>query len=61
MVWGHFCGKSMDQTHVHIVITHLPIFGTLLGVLVLIQGIWAKRRPTLIAAYSVFVFQGIGG
>ena len=32
----------MDQTHIHLLITHLPIFGSLLGTLVLGYGIWKK-------------------
>src|SRR5690606_470146 len=50
----------MDQTHLHLVITHLPIFGSLLGGFVLAYGLWARSDHTKIAAYYVFIFSAIG-
>lgn len=50
----------MDQTHLHLVITHLPIFGSILGCLVLAYGIFAKSIHTQIAAYLLFVVSSIG-
>jgi len=50
----------MDQTHIHLLITHLPIFGSILGGLVLAQGLWAKSNQTIIAAYSLFIIAAIG-
>ena len=50
----------MDQTYIHLVTSHLPIFGSLLGAVVLIQGIWKKSNQTLIAAYSLFIFSALG-
>lgn len=50
----------MDQTHIHLLITHLPIFGSLLGGLVLIHGIGVKSNQTIIAAYYIFVLSAIG-
>lgn len=50
----------MDQTHIHLVITHLPIFGSLLGALVLIHGIWTKSVQTKIAAFNLFILSAIG-
>lgn len=50
----------MDQTYIHLVTSHLPIFGSLLGAIVLIQGIWKKSNTTLIAAYSLFIFSALG-
>ena len=43
----------MSQTHIHLLITHLPILGFVLGAFVLIHGIWKKSNATLIAAYNI--------
>jgi uncharacterized membrane protein len=50
----------MSQTHIHLLITHLPIFGSVLGGFVLIHGIWRKSNTTLIAAYNVLIISAIG-
>lgn len=50
----------MDQTHIHLLITHLPIFGSILGWLVLLYGIWTKSDHTIIAAYSLCIISAIG-
>lgn len=50
----------MDQVHLHLIITHLPIFGSILGALVLGYGIWSKSEHTKIAAYLLFVIAAIG-
>lgn len=50
----------MDQTHIHLLITHLPIFGSILGGLVLAYGLWTKSNQTKIAAYILFVISSIG-
>src|SRR6185437_3075966 len=52
--------KIMNQTHVHLLITHLPIFGAILGALVLIQGLWSQSNTTLIAAYKVLIISAVG-
>ncbi|MGE5943670.1 MAG: hypothetical protein ACM31G_04950 [Flavobacteriales bacterium] len=49
----------MDQTHIHLVITHLPIFGSILGGLVLAYGLWTKSNDTKIAAYGLFIISSI--
>jgi uncharacterized membrane protein len=41
-------------------ITHLPIFGTILGAMVLLYGIWSRSSATLKAAYLIFVVSAIG-
>lgn len=51
----------MDLTHLHLLITHLPIFGAFLGALVLAFGLYSKSHPTKVAAYLVFVITSIGG
>jgi uncharacterized membrane protein len=50
----------MSQTHIHLLITHLPIIGAALGALVLIHGIWRKSNSTLIAAYNLLIISAIG-
>jgi uncharacterized membrane protein len=50
----------MNQTHIHLLITHLPIIGAILGAFVLIHGIWRKSNSTLIAAYNIFIISAIG-
>jgi uncharacterized membrane protein len=51
---------AMDQVHVHLLITHLPIFGSILGGLVLAHGIWSKSDQTKIAAYNVLLISSVG-
>jgi uncharacterized membrane protein len=50
----------MNQTHIHLLITHLPIFGSILGGLVLFHGIWKRSDQTKIAAYYLFILSSIG-
>lgn len=50
----------MNQTHIHLLITHLPIIGSILGALVLIHAIGVKSNQTKIAAYYIFVLSAIG-
>jgi uncharacterized membrane protein len=51
---------KMNQTHIHLLITHLPIFGSILGGLVLAHGLWTKSNQTKIAAYNLFIISAIG-
>lgn len=51
---------TMNQTHIHLLITHLPIFGSILGGLVLAHGLWTKSNQTKIAAYNLFIISAIG-
>jgi uncharacterized membrane protein len=50
----------MNQTHIHLLITHLPIFGSIMGGLVLAHGLWTKSNQTKIAAYNLFIISAIG-
>ena len=50
----------MNQVHVHLVITHLPVFGSLLGAFVLVYGLWTSSNTTKIAAYYLLVISAIG-
>ena len=50
----------MNQVHVHLIITHLPIFGSLLGAFVLAYGLWTSSNSTKMAAYYLLVISAIG-
>lgn len=50
----------MDQVHIHLLINHLPIIGSILGGLVLAHGIWSKSDQTKIAAYNVLSISSVG-
>ncbi len=50
----------MNQTHIHLLITHLPIFGSILGGLVLAHGLWTKSNQTKIASYNLLIISSIG-
>ena len=50
----------MNQTHIHLLITHLPIFGSILGGFVLAHGLWTKTNQTKIAAYYLLIISSIG-
>ncbi len=49
----------MNPAHLHLLITHLPIFGSLLGGIVLAQGLWTKSDQTKIAAYTLLIISFI--
>lgn len=50
----------MNSTHLHLVINHLAIIGSILGSLVLIYGILVKSTQTQVAAYGLFIIAAIG-
>jgi len=50
----------MNTTHIHLIITHLPIFGSILGAIVLIYGLATKSTYTQNASYLVFLISAIG-
>jgi uncharacterized membrane protein len=50
----------MNQTHVHLLINHLPVFGSILGAIVLAHALWTKSNQTKIAAYNLFILSAIG-
>lgn len=50
----------MSQVHIHLLITHLPVFGSVLGALVLMYALFARSIPTKNAAYLLFVVSAIG-
>lgn len=50
----------MDLTHLHLLITHLPIYGSILGAFVLAYGLWTKSNNTITAAYFLFIISAVG-
>jgi uncharacterized membrane protein len=50
----------MNQTHIHLLITHLPIFGSILGAIVLSYGLWTKSIETKIASYFLLIISSLG-
>jgi len=50
----------MNQTHIHLLITHLPIFGSMMGAFVLLYGIFTKSIQTKTAAYLVLMVSSLG-
>jgi drug/metabolite transporter (DMT)-like permease len=50
----------MDALHFHLIITHLPVFASILGALVLGYGIGKESRPTREIAYLMLMLAGIG-
>lgn len=50
----------MNLSHLHLLINHLPIIGSMLGGLVLAFAIWEKSNRTKVAAYGVLIISSIG-
>lgn len=50
----------MTQVHLHLLITHLPVFGSIIGALVLGYGLWTKSNQTKHASYFIFIISAIG-
>jgi uncharacterized membrane protein len=50
----------MNQAHLHLLITHLPVFGSIIGALVLGYALWTKSNHTKNAAYFIFIISAFG-
>src|SRR5690242_11105199 len=50
----------MNLAHIHLLTNHMPLFGSILGGLVLAYGIWTKSSHVKIAAYNLFILSAIG-
>jgi len=50
----------MNPTHIHLVITHLPFFGSILGAFVLTYALWTKSDQTKMAAYYLLIISSLG-
>lgn len=50
----------MNLTHLHLVVTHLPIFGTIVGLLILLYGMYTGSYHTKMAAYALLLTAAVG-
>lgn len=51
----------MDATRIHLMITHLPLFGLFLGFFALLYGFFAKNRGVKIVSLAIIVVAIAGG
>ena len=49
----------MSLVHLHLIINHLPMFGSLLGSLVLTYGMWVNSEHTKIAGFGLLITSAI--
>ncbi len=49
----------MDGAHIHLLLTHFPIVGTILGVLILAFGIYKKNQSVINTALVTFVAMAV--
>ncbi len=49
----------MDTTHIHLILTHFPIVGTIIGVLILAYGYYSKEDSIKKAALFTFVLMAL--
>lgn len=50
----------MNEVHLHLLINHLPIIGSLLASLVLAYGLWVKSSHTKMAGFGLLIISTIG-
>ena len=51
----------MNAIHLHLIANHIPILGSVIGLLVLIAGFVFKNREVRITAAAILLFAAIGG
>jgi len=49
----------MNNTHLHLIINHLPSIGLLIGILVLLAGSLLKKTEVKLTAFGVFIFSAV--
>ena len=49
----------MDSTHIHLVLTHFPIVGILLGIAILASGLIIKNKVLKNTAFVTFILMAI--
>lgn len=49
----------MNQAHLHLMINHLPIMGTVIGMVVLIAGYLIKNQTVKQTALGIFIFSAL--
>lgn len=45
----------MNWAHIHLILNHVPVLGTLFGLVLLAWGMWRRHEPTQRAALATFV------
>lgn len=51
----------MDATRIHLLITHLPVFGLFLAFLVLVYGLIRKSSQVKMVSYAIIIVSIVGG
>lgn len=49
----------MNNAHLHLIVNHFPIVGTILGTIILIAGIIFKKTDIIRTALAVFIFTAL--
>ena len=49
----------MNPTHIHLILTHFPIIGTMIGAGILIYGMYKKNLPIQQVALGIFIIMAI--
>lgn len=49
----------MDATHLHLILTHFPIIGTIIGIFILAYGIYSKNESITKVALVTFIMMSI--
>src|SRR5436190_1654711 len=53
--------KAMNDAHLHMVVNHFPIIGTIFGFGILIAGLVLKNKTLLNTSYAIFIVSAIFG
>ncbi|WP_152270264.1 hypothetical protein [Agriterribacter humi] len=51
----------MNQAYMHLLTNHIPVFGLLFGIIVLLWGIISRRKQIKMVAYFLFIAAAAGG
>lgn len=51
----------MNAIHLHLIANHIPILGSVIGLLVLIAGFFFNNREVRITAAAILLFAAVGG
>ncbi len=49
----------MNEAHLHLVVNHFPIIGTILGLGILVSGMILKSNPVKNTAYALFIVSAV--
>ena len=50
----------MSAAHLHLILNHIPVLGTLFGVAILAYGLWRSQDAVVRIALALFVVAGLG-